>query len=230
MNALKRLNPDDIHVFDIETTGIVSDYADLDIRGRLLFTSFCEKELDEDPFTDNLTLLGRLWKVKAGLMPCFQKIVCIAVSGPKDSYVLSNNDEYTLLRQFADLCAEAKPKFWAGHNIKGFDLPVISRRCLVNGLPIPHKMDIMGVKPWDLGFIIDTLELFKIGVFGNQKGTTLDSACYAFGVPSPKQNIDGSMVHTEWYKGKHKEIENYCLGDTKYNRELLLKMIHNSKT
>ena len=97
------------------------------------------------------------------------------------------------------------------HNGKEFDFPYIARRMLINGVELPLVLDIAGKKPWEIPHL-DTMEMWK---FGDWKSyTSLNLLTHVFGIPSPKGDIDGSMVSTVYWKEKDLErITNYCQKD-----------------
>jgi uncharacterized protein YprB with RNaseH-like and TPR domain len=120
--------------------------------------------------------------------------------------------------------------FLCAHNGKEFDFPYIARRLLVNGIPLPKILEVAGKKPWEVNFI-DTLELWK---FGDHKHyTSLELLTKIFGIQSPKDDIDGSMVADVYWKERNLErIVKYCEKDVlaivqlfrRYRGEELIKL------
>jgi predicted PolB exonuclease-like 3'-5' exonuclease len=158
---------------------------------------------------------------RAGLYAEFGKIICIVVGFfEKDTFQLrsfSGDDEKKILIEFSaflekftqhrktpgiQLCA---------HNGKEFDYPYIARRMLINKVTIPGILDNSGKKPWEVN-LIDTLELWK---FGDYKAySSLNLLATIFGLPSPKQKLDGSKVgSTYWQKHDLESIVKYCCVD-----------------
>ena len=80
---------------------------------------------------------------------------------------------------------------FTGHNIKEFDIPFICRRLLINGLPIPVFLDFQNMKPWETN-MVDTFQYWRFGDYKHY--TSLKLLAAALNVPSPKDDIDGSMV------------------------------------
>ena len=98
-----------------------------------------------------------------------------------------------------------------GHNVKEFDFPFIARRMLIHGIKIPDKLNLMGKKPWEVPHL-DTLELWKFGDY--KHFTSLKLLTKVLGVPSPKDDIDGSEVAKVFYKDKDIDrIATYCEKD-----------------
>jgi hypothetical protein len=50
---------------------------------------------------------------------------------------------------------------------------------------------------------------------GSTIEVNFEEACFAMGVPSPKDDIDGSQVHGEFWKGNIDRITTYCEKDVK---------------
>ena len=62
---------------------------------------------------------------------------------------------------------------------------------IINGLIIPDILDNSGKKPWEVK-LLDTMDLWKFGDYKNY--TSLDLLTSVLGIPTPKDDIDGSMV------------------------------------
>ena len=107
------------------------------------------------------------------------------------------------------------------HNGKEFDFPYIARRMLINGVKLPKLLDTAGKKPWEVMFL-DTMELWKFGDYKNY--TSLNLLTQIFEIPTPKDDIDGSMVADVYYKEKDiSRIIKYCEKDVLAIAQLLLK-------
>ncbi|HPW96139.1 MAG TPA: ribonuclease H-like domain-containing protein, partial [Paludibacteraceae bacterium] len=130
--------------------------------------------------------------------------------------------EIQLLNDFAEMMEKQPQYYLCGHNIKEFDIPFLCRRMLVNGITIPLSMNVAGKKPWETTFI-DTLELWRFGDYKNYTSLRLLTAI--FGIPTPKDDIDGSMVADVYYNEKNiKRISNYCEKDVVATIRLYLRM------
>jgi hypothetical protein len=116
--------------------------------------------------------------------------------------------------------------FWAlvGHNISVFDLPVISKRMIINEIKPPKMFDVSHLKSWDLNdVIIDTKSVWSYNVFDNS--TSLDLLCEIFNVPSSKDEISGADVKNVFYKEKDlNKIVKYCEKDVVALAQVYLKM------
>jgi hypothetical protein len=70
---------------------------------------------------------------------------------------------------------------------------------------------------------IDTLEMWKFGDYKNY--TSLELLAYVFGIKTPKDDIDGSMVAGVYYQEKNlPRIVEYCQKDVATLAQLYLKM------
>jgi uncharacterized protein YprB with RNaseH-like and TPR domain len=113
-------------------------------------------------------------------------------------------------------------KSLCAHNGKEFDFPYLCRRMVVNHVPIPQVLQLSGKKPWEINHL-DTLELWKFGDFKSY--TSLNLLAYTLGIPTPKDDIDGSMVHEVYWKEKNMtRIVNYCQKDVVTVAQIFLRM------
>ena len=173
------------------------------------------------------------YESSAGIYAEFGKIICISVGfiyfkGNEMFFrakSFASDDEKQLLTDFSALIQtffKTPEHTFCGHNIKEFDIPYICRRMLVNGLPLPKALQIHSKKPWELNFV-DTLDYWKFGDYKNY--TSLKLLTAIFGIPSPKDDIDGSQVANVYYKEKDlRRIAVYCQKDVVATAQVWLKM------
>lgn len=163
----------------------------------------------------------------AGIWAEFGKIICISVgifTGGKDAGLrvksFAGHDEKDLLAQFSALLFSQPPNLvLCAHNGKEFDFPYICRRLLINGLPFPPQLQIAGKKPWEVVHL-DTMELWKFGDYKNYTSLSLLTAI--FDIPTPKDDIDGSMVgDVYWNLNQLDRISIYCQKDVIATAQLL---------
>lgn len=181
--------------------------------------------------------LAHSYRDRAAIFAEFGKIICISVGivrpTAKDDPRLqlrlksfAGDNEAQLLAEFVELLQQhyANPNrsFLCGHNIKEFDIPYICRRLVVNGLPFPSVLDLEGKKPWETKHLIDTMELWK---FGDRKSyTSLKLLAAVLDFPSPKDDIDGSMVgRVYWEEQGLERIAFYCEKDVLATVQLFLR-------
>ncbi|MBZ4189274.1 3'-5' exonuclease [Niabella beijingensis] len=170
---------------------------------------------------------------RAGIYAEFGKIVCISCGiiqgGVNQRKIILKSfygdDEKQLLGAFAEMLQKFsanEQKYLCAHNGKEFDFPYLCRRMLINGVPIPLLLNTAGKKPWEVNHL-DTMELWKFGDFKSY--TTLNLLAHALGVPTPKDDIDGSMVAEVYYQERQIErIATYCQKDVITVAQIFLKM------
>ncbi len=208
---LQQLNLEHVLFLDIETVPQHANYKDVPERLKNLWNKkagFLARN-EESPEE----LYGR-----AGIYAEFGKIVCISVgfihSGEIRLKSFYGHNEKELLQGFSELLTGffgRNDQLLCAHNGKEFDFPYIARRLLINGLPLPHLLDIAGKKPWEIQHL-DTMELWKFGDFKNY--TSLNLLTAVFDIPSPKDDIDGSMVYSVYYEENDlQRIMEYCQKD-----------------
>lgn len=168
---------------------------------------------------------------KAGIYAEFGKIVCISVGyftqkGKKLTLRVKSfygKEEKEILSSFNSLLNKTLKENYmlCAHNGKEFDFPFIGRRTLINGLKLPNQLDLAGKKPWEIPHL-DTMELWKFGDYKHY--TSLELLAHVFNIPSPKQDLDGSLVAKTYYEDNDLEkIKNYCQNDVITIAQLLLK-------
>jgi hypothetical protein len=92
---------------------------------------------------------------------------------------------------------------------------------IINKLVIPEILDNAGKKPWEVK-LLDTMDLWKFGDYKNY--TSLDLLTTVLGIPTPKDDIDGSMVARVYYEEKDlQRIVHYCEKDVLAIAQILLR-------
>lgn len=169
---------------------------------------------------------------RAGIWAEFGKIICISVAyftenkGEKVLRVtsFSGDNEKQILLDFRTLIKDHfnKPRhLLCAHNGKEFDFPFIARRMIVHQIELPSKLNLFGKKPWEVPHL-DTMELWKFGDY--KHFTSLQLLTSILGIPSPKDDIDGSDVARVYYEENNlPRIVDYCEKDTITLAQLLLR-------
>ncbi len=218
---LYNLNLDKVLFLDIETVPMAYHYDHLPENFKHLWDHKAQRLIKNDSDTPE-TLFNR-----AGIYAEFGKIICISAGYLKNNEFrlksFYGDEEFDLLKEFAELLNEhynTNEHLLCAHNGKEFDYPYIARRMLINGIHLPQILNSAGKKPWEIAHL-DTMELWKFGDYKNY--TSLDLLAAVFGIPTPKNDIDGSMVADVYYKEKNlKRIVEYCQRDTLTVAQLLL--------
>ena len=221
---LNKIKLENILFLDIETVPEVATFAELSDLKKELFAKKTEyqrkNEISVEDFYD-----------RAGIWAEFGKIICISVGYFVDldgnrSFRLTSfsGDEKQLLIDFKQLLDNHFNKdhhLLCAHNGKEFDFPYIARRMIINSVPLPSILNLFGKKPWEVAHL-DTLELWKFGDYKHY--TSLNLLTNILGIPSPKQDIDGSQVANVFYKEHDLDrIVKYCERDTLAVAQLLLR-------
>lgn len=167
---------------------------------------------------------------RGGILAEFGKIICISVgifSKKTETLALRvksfyGDEEKEVIQSFIDLLnKQSDSLILCAHNGKEFDFPYLCRRMLINGLQIPIQLNIHGKKPWEI-MHLDTMDLWKFGDYKNY--TSLNLLAAVFNIPSPKDDIDGSMVHKVYWEDNDLErIRIYCEKDVITTAQILLK-------
>ena len=225
---------DKILFFDIETAPIVEECSMLNEEMQHLWAEKVEKLRIFSPqkFMENETAED-VWN-QAAIYAEYGRIVCISVGfcyTAKDGEThlrtksFCGEDEKQIIIDFFELIGKFMITPYhnlCGHNIKEFDIPYLCRRALINGIGLPDCLQIAGKKPWDVKFI-DTMELWKFGDYKSY--TPLKTLTAVFGIPSPKDDINGSEVGRVYYKEKNIDrISVYCQKDVVATVQVLFRM------
>ena len=87
---------------------------------------------------------------------------------------------------------------------------------------MPGILDLAGKKPWEVKHL-DTLQLWKFGDYKSY--TSLNLLAALFNIPSPKDDLDGSMIKDVYYLDKNLErIKEYCQKDVTVLASIFLRM------
>jgi DNA polymerase elongation subunit (family B) len=139
---------------------------------------------------------------------------------------ITNDDEKVLLNEFCELLTRFTSYHpdlrFCGHNIKEFDIPFLCRRMVISGVGLPSCMQLSGKKPWEINHL-DTLELWRFGDYKHY--TSLSLLAEVLGIPSPKDDLDGSMVGSVYWNEKDlPRIARYCMQDVLTSARVYLRL------
>lgn len=222
---ISKLNLEHILFLDIETVPETEQFSDLDVTKQELWDAKSRYQR-KDEFT------AEEFYDRAGIWAEFGKIVCISVGyfkmeGESRSFRVTSfyGDEIKILQDFKNLIEthfSSNKHLLCAHNGKEFDFPYIARRMIIHNIELPYKLNLFGKKPWEVPHL-DTLELWKFGDYKTY--TSLKLLTNVLGIPSPKDDIDGSEVYSVYYKSK--EIDRiiiYCEKDTIAVAQIFLRL------
>ena len=215
---------------DIETVPQYADYNSLPRDWKELWDTKAASLLKYHEEETKETIYHR-----AGIYAEFGKIICVSCgfifgNGGDKKIILKSfcgEKESILLIEFCEMlnkwaASSDEQKFLCAHNGKEFDFPYLCRRLIINGLTIPTILNTSGKKPWEV-FHLDTLELWKFGDF--KSFTSLNLLAHTLGIPTPKDDIDGSKVWSVYWNDKDlQRIVNYCQKDVITVAQIFLKL------
>jgi uncharacterized protein YprB with RNaseH-like and TPR domain len=222
---ISKLNLENILFLDIETVPETQHFSELDTTKQDLWEAKSryqrKEEFSAEEFYD-----------RAGIWAEFGKIICISVGyftnqGNTRLFRTTSfyGEERNLLKDFKNLLishfSQAKHLLCA-HNGKEFDFPYIARRMIIHNIELPYKLNLFGKKPWEVPHL-DTLELWKFGDY--KTFTSLKLMTNVLGIPSPKDDIDGSEVYRVYYEENNIDrIITYCEKDTIAVAQIFLRL------
>jgi uncharacterized protein YprB with RNaseH-like and TPR domain len=224
---LSKNNLTKILFLDIETVSEEENFDQLSPYKKELWAqkSAYQRKEDESP---------EEFYERAGIWAEFGKIVCISVG----YFVIQNSernfriktffgDEKQLLTEFKELLDNhfnLKTHVLCAHNGKEFDFPYIARRMIINNISLPKSLNLFGKKPWEIPHL-DTMHLWRFGDYKNY--TSLKLLAEVLGIPSPKDDIDGSEVAHVYYIEKNIDrIVTYCEKDVVTIAQVVLRFMN----
>ncbi|HQW92934.1 MAG TPA: ribonuclease H-like domain-containing protein [Ferruginibacter sp.] len=224
---MQNIRIENLLLIDIETVSEYATFNELNKDWKQLWEEKVQRSLPED------TTAADFYPQRAGVMAEFAKVICISVGYFKREgkelklrvKSFYGDDEKMLLQDFMAALQkmEINNNKWSftGHNIKEFDIPFICRRLLINGLSIPPFLDFQNMKPWETN-MVDTFQYWRFGDYKHY--TSLKLLAAALQVPSPKDDIDGSMVGDVYWKEHNLErIVTYCQKDVVTTGNIVLR-------
>jgi 3'-5' exonuclease len=217
-------SPKNTVYFDIETAGRYPDLKTLEEKDPRAFTLFSKKvERKKGSHASWEGKLNEVYERKAPLLPQYGRIICISAGYLKEEeFIMKSftgdekkiiNDSWKLFNNISNLGYAL-----CGFNIKKFDIPWLFHKYVSYGLKIPNIINHVGVKPWEMN-LIDLFEIWSAVEY-----PSLDETCYELEVETPKQEMDGSMCHQQFYVGEIAKITRYCELDTQVCYDLYQKI------
>jgi predicted PolB exonuclease-like 3'-5' exonuclease len=223
---------------DIETVGITKDYDSCVKQYPRLSEQFDKyfdwflKRFPEDALEgkNEIERKNLIFSTRTALVPEFAKIVCVSVAFVMDNnevkkQTFSGDDEGEVLKDVQNLLNRCgKLDFHlCGHNLKNFDIPMIAKRMIINGLKPSSILPSYDTKPWEVK-AIDTKDVWQYGAY--TAIGSLDLMCSCLDIPTPKGgDVTGDKVHDcYWNKGMLKEIGEYCERDVDVLIDAIIKL------
>jgi 3'-5' exonuclease len=218
---------------DIETVGVHPDWETLVKENEPLSFQFehyfdwFQKRFPEDADKG----VGQMFVNRAALVPEFARIVCVSVAfvtekGEVKMQSFSNPDEKKMLLEVQKLLYRVGELgfYLCGHNVKGFDIPMLAKRMIMNGIMPPKILPGHDTKPWEIK-ALDTKEVWQYGGYGSI--ASLELMCVCLGVESSKtMEVTGNKVHDAfWVKKDIEGIVKYCEKDVSVLIDVIKKLI-----
>lgn len=231
MYALKQVDLNNVVFIDIETAQLVKPLQpNTPLYDSWEYKMIHSREGKSNP--EGLNIIEQ-FNTDAPLHPEFAKVVCITIGKIKEGVLklksFYNHSEKQLLIEFTtalnNITAANKKTVLCGHAIKGFDIPFIMRRCIINQIPLPTLIDIGHLKPWEQT-TLDTYELWKAGGFN---AGSLINIAVALDLKNPKDDIEGHDVSGVYYAGGEgqealERIKTYCEKDVLTVANIVMRM------
>ena len=208
---------EDLFLLDIETVSSVPDFNLLTDEWKNLWAEKISKSLPPDVTAEEY------YPRRAAILAEFAKVICISTGYFKkegNEWQLRiksfySENERDVLDGFTKTIQQLQTRnskwIFCGHNIKEFDFPFLWRRMIVNNFVIPSFIDFQNLKPWETP-ILDTLHLWRFGDYKHY--TSLKLLSSTLGIPSPKDDIDGTKVgEVYWVEKDLNRIVSYCEKD-----------------
>lgn len=231
--------------FDIEVVAKVSSLDKLSKEEREIWLfryheKFYKKALEEK---QRYILSGKKWLINeespndifvkyAPLVAEFAKVIAISfgkatfdkkgeVTAEFDNIVM--DDEKQLLTNTAKVFEGLSHFEPGGFNICSYDIPMLIKRMVINGIKIPEVINFIGKKPWEMK-VLDIAMDWKAGGFEMAAFETLLAALQ---IPSSKHGaVNGMELSYMYYNGlcTLEDIENYVQDDNDKNIQVLVKL------
>lgn len=222
------INFNNILFLDIETVSQYPDFSLVPNEWQELWSKKAESLLRNHPNDNAESIYGR-----SAIYAEFGKVICISCGiisggGSNKKLLLKSffgDDEKVLLSEFCTMLtrwASEGSRFLCAHNGREFDFPYLCRRLIINNCSLPTILNIAGKKPWEVQHI-DTMELWKFGDY--KRYTSLNLLAYTLGIPTPKDDIDGSQVGEVYWKDHDlNRIAHYCQKDVATTVQVYLRL------
>lgn len=161
---------------------------------------------------------------KLSLSAATAKIICLGYAiepSLTNTVDVLEGEEIDIIKNFWKLAADSN--LFVGHNILDFDLRFIYQRSVIHQIKPSRDIPFSRFRNAP---IYDTMhEWSKWG----REHTSLDALAKALGIPSPKENLDGSKVYPYYRAGRLGEIIAYCKRDVDSVRQIYHRLTFAAK-
>lgn len=161
-------------------------------------------QLDESEIIKKLSLSAATAKILC---------ICYAIEPPAGAEVqVLEGEETEIIKNFWKLAADCN--LFVGHNILDFDLRFIYQRSVIHQIKPSRDLPFARFRNAP---IFDTMQEWS--KWGRERAS-LDLLSRTFGLPSPKESLDGAKVYPYYRAGKLAEIVEYCKCDVNSVRQV----------
>ncbi|MCB0515056.1 MAG: hypothetical protein R2798_09570 [Chitinophagales bacterium] len=200
----KNIALENVLIIDLKTVSAQANYKDLPVLMQNEWKNLAQYHHIQPEQVEEY------YKAKAGIYAEFGKIIGISVGmffkksttdlGLRIKTFCEASEKETLT-QFADLVENSLASFkqltFCGHNLREFDIPFVSRRLCVHRLPLPQKMDIQNVKPWEAP-LIDTIYHWRFTAFKHY--VSLPLLAQTLEIPISSQYLSEKDIHDYFWQ------------------------------
>lgn len=142
----------------------------------------------------------------------------IEIEPIEDLHVLACEGEAGVLQSINDAFVKmTRVVTWSG---RGYDLPVIVHRSIINGVECGRARGLMNEYRYKPDKHYDLLDLMSGFGAASYRGMSLDAVCVGYGIPSPKRHTSGAGVREMVEAGELRELLTYNVGDAEATLKL----------
>lgn len=221
-DKIRQVNPETLIFFDIETATI---HKKLDSKSEMFKTFQYKNRNRETGELPGIKETQELYDKIGGLSPIYSKIVAIGILYIKDNKFntkVLTGEESDILKEFYKIMVSSSRRP-VGFNSTGFDVPFMRQRSATLDIEVPHLMNDVGEKLWDMDAKV--WDLCKLWQGTNFSRYSLEEVCLTLGVKSSKNTgVMGAEVSAEYHKNGTKNIEIYVTEDCKSTANVFLRM------
>jgi len=152
--------------------------------------------------TKKMSLSGELCQI----ISCGYMLIDTDYNSIESDVLFDPKDDKEILQEI-NMLLKTSHNITVGWNSKGFDLPVIWKRSILQGLNYPINRYLNTIKKYDTRDSIDIMH-----VWNNFEIGKLSACCNALGIEC-KTGLDGSMIYEAYKAGRYDDIKSYNMED-----------------
>lgn len=154
---------------------------------------------------------------KQALHPLKAEIICIgyAVDDEDPQYIIGETEK-EIVDRFDELLSTLNYPTLIGHNVLGFDFPMLYLRAVKYRLPI--LKNALPKHKGSQGYV-DIMQEVSSTLYGKDSYLSLKDVASFFGIEA-KTEMNGSMVHQAYLDGAILDIAKYCIEDVDVTRKV----------